>query len=93
VATEVDQIPGAGGRTPVASYPWDVWLKPGKRKLSRTPGEDGTADFTVAPQAMRAYVYREARSRSISVRTVLRGDDLYLEVVAAPRRTRARNRD
>lgn len=80
MATEVDQIPGAGGRTPVGSYPWDKWLKPGKRRLSRTPDDDGKVDFTIAPGAMRAYVYRVAKQRGISVGTVLRGNDLYLRI-------------
>lgn len=77
MAQEVERLPSAGGRTPVDSYPWDTWLAPGRRFISR--GQD----FQVAVTTIRVYVYRIAKRRGVPVATVRSGDRLYLEVKAA----------
>lgn len=67
MATQVEHMPGVGGRTPVASYPWDEWLDGSKWRLEKG------VDYKVATTAMRAYVYRAAKARGVEVETV-RGD-------------------
>lgn len=74
MAQEVEQLPGAGGRTPVDSYPWHTWLRPGRRFIQRG------VDFHVAVTAMRAYTYRMAARHGVTVGTVRSGDRLFLEI-------------
>lgn len=68
MATRVESMPGAGGRTPVTSYPWDRWLDGSTWRLER-----GT-DYKVATTAMRAYAYRAARARGVTIETVRSSD-------------------
>jgi hypothetical protein len=75
MAVQLEQMPGAGGRTPRDSYPWDQWLNGNRWHLTR--GED----YQVATLALRAYVYRKARAIGITVSTVrdLDGNGISIE--------------
>lgn len=69
MATQVEQMPGPGGRLPQDAYPWEKWLDGRAWHLERG------RDYTVATTAMRAYVYRAARRHEVTVHTVRDTDD------------------
>lgn len=79
MATQVDQLPGPGGRRSRRSYPWDKWLDGTAWHLRR--GAEG--DYQVLTTAMRAYLYNEARRRGMAVETVrdVDGEGLTIQAV------------
>lgn len=76
MAQQLDRMPGAGGRTPRGSYPWDEWLNGDKWHLRR--GQD----YRVKTLAMRAYVYRFAGIHGVTVSTVRDPDDQGISIHA-----------
>lgn len=62
----MEYLPAPGGRKRFDEYPWDDWLQPSGKPLTLIQG----VDFDVTPTSMRAYVYRAAAEREVSVRTV-----------------------
>lgn len=64
MAHEIDRLPGAGGRRKFRDYDWDKWMNGKIWTLEKG------RDFDVKVTAMRAYVYRAARERGLTVKTV-----------------------
>jgi hypothetical protein len=76
MAETVERLPGPGGHKRFRDYPWNTWLNGEAYHLhpgTREQVTDGAADFYVADTAMRAYVYRAARDRDVTVKTVRDG--------------------